>query len=100
MIGYDTEYTKREMSLFTRVVLLLLIFVMVLFLALFVGHFKFGLNANMINEFCKIDENGEELLKNAFQKLKLSVRAYQRILKVARTIADLESIILLFLSIL
>ena len=48
------------------------------------------LNANMINEFCKIDENGEELLKNAFQKLKLSVRAYQRILKVARTIADLE----------
>ena len=44
----------------------------------------------MINEFCKIDKNGEELLKNAFQKLKLSVRAYQRILKVARTIADLE----------
>ena len=51
MIGYDTEYTKREMSLFTRVVLLLLIFVMVLFLALFVGHFKFGLNANMIKIF-------------------------------------------------
>ena len=48
------------------------------------------LNSNMISEFCQIDEEGEKLLKSAFQKLKLSMRAYQRILKVARTIADLE----------
>lgn len=44
----------------------------------------------MIAKFCKLDSKGEELLQNAFRKLKLSVRAYERILKVARTIADLE----------
>lgn len=48
------------------------------------------LNTKMIAEFCKLDEKGEELLENAFKKFKLSVRAYERILKVARTIADLE----------
>ena len=48
------------------------------------------LNEKLIDTFCSIDKNGEILLKNAFEKLKLSVRAYQRILKVARTIADLE----------
>ena len=44
----------------------------------------------MISKFCKLDEKSEELLQNAFKKFKLSVRAYERILKVARTIADLE----------
>lgn len=44
----------------------------------------------MIAKFCELDSKGEELLQNAFRKLKLSVRAYERILKVARTIADLE----------
>ena len=48
------------------------------------------LNTRMIAKFCKLDEKGEELLQNAFKKFKLSVRAYERILKVARTIADLE----------
>jgi magnesium chelatase family protein len=42
-----------------------------------------------IREFCKINEQGEELLKNAITKLGLSARAYDRILKVGRTIADL-----------
>ena len=57
---------------------------------------KYGIHSNselstkMISEFCKLDVKGEELLKNAFRKLRLSVRAYERILKVARTIADLE----------
>ena len=37
-----------------------------------------------------MDENGKKILENAFNKLKLSARAYGRILKVARTIADLE----------
>ncbi len=50
-------------------------------------------NADMqskeIREFCKIDEQGEELLKMAITKLGLSARAYDRILKVGRTIADL-----------
>ncbi|MBX2989771.1 MAG: YifB family Mg chelatase-like AAA ATPase [Bacteroidetes bacterium] len=52
-------------------------------------------NADMqsreIREFCRIDGQGEELLKMAITKLGLSARAYDRILKVGRTIADLES---------
>ena len=57
-------------------------------------------NADMqaaeIRKFCKIDDTGQELLKTAINKLGLSARAYDRILKVSRTIADLamvESII-------
>jgi len=49
-------------------------------------------NADMqsreIREFCKLDAAGEELLKMAITKLGLSARAYDRILKVGRTIAD------------
>lgn len=48
------------------------------------------LKTKMIPEYCKLDEKGEELLHKAFQKLKLSVRAYEKILKVSRTIADLD----------
>jgi magnesium chelatase family protein len=50
-------------------------------------------NADMqskdIREYCKIDSASEELMKMAITKLGLSARAYDRILKVARTIADL-----------
>ena len=48
------------------------------------------LNSKLIQIFCKLDKQSEELLKKAFYKLNLTVRAYERILKVARTIADLE----------
>lgn len=48
------------------------------------------LSTKMIAQFCELDKNGKELLENAFKKLRLSVRAYERILKVARTIADLD----------
>lgn len=52
-------------------------------------------NADMqskdIRRFCQIDEQGKSLLKAAITKLGLSARAYDRILKVSRTIADLES---------
>ena len=51
-------------------------------------------NADMgtgeVREFCKLDSAGSELLKMAMVKLGLSARAYDRILKVSRTIADLE----------
>jgi magnesium chelatase family protein len=43
-----------------------------------------------INTYCKIDEEGESLLKQAMDKLGLSARAYHKVLKVSRTIADLE----------
>lgn len=43
-----------------------------------------------IRHFCKLDSAGSELLKMAMTKLGLSARAYDRILKVSRTIADLE----------
>lgn len=44
-----------------------------------------------VRMFCKLDQTGEELLKMAMTKLGLSARAYDRILKVSRTIADLEN---------
>lgn len=56
---------------------------------------KIYCNAQMkskeIKQFCKIDESGKELLKSAIQQLGLSARAYDKILKVSRTIADLEN---------
>ena len=47
------------------------------------------LTASMIEEFCRVDEKGNALLKDVFEKLGLSARAHSRILKVSRTIADL-----------
>lgn len=49
------------------------------------------ISSKTIKEICQIDETGKQLLKTAMDKLGLSARAYDRILKVARTIADLEN---------
>lgn len=43
-----------------------------------------------LSEFCHLSEAGKSLLKKAFEKLSLSARAYDRVLKVCRTIADLD----------
>ena len=50
------------------------------------------MDSKEIRKFCRIDEQGDELLKMAITKLGLSARAYDRILKVSRTIADLEGV--------
>jgi magnesium chelatase family protein len=49
------------------------------------------LSTKGISKFCKVNKESEKLLKNAFEILGLSARAYNKILKVARTIADLEN---------
>ena len=46
--------------------------------------------SKLINTHCQLDTASQNLLKNAMEKLGLSARAYDRILKVSRTIADLE----------
>lgn len=48
------------------------------------------LNAELIKVFCKLDEKSENLLRTAISRFNLSGRSYDRILKLARTIADLE----------
>ncbi|MCI7094614.1 MAG: YifB family Mg chelatase-like AAA ATPase [Clostridiales bacterium] len=48
------------------------------------------MGASQIKKYCKTDEKSQRLLESCFLKLKLSARAYNRILKVARTIADLS----------
>ncbi|MBR2476602.1 MAG: YifB family Mg chelatase-like AAA ATPase [Clostridia bacterium] len=49
-----------------------------------------GLDSKGLEEYCKLDKKSNELLTNVFENLGLSARAYTRILKVARTIADLD----------
>jgi len=48
------------------------------------------MNAQQIRKHCKVDDEGHRLLENVVDKLGMSARAHARILKVSRTIADLE----------
>jgi magnesium chelatase family protein len=54
-------------------------------------HCNAQMSSKQLREICKIDDAGNQLLKVAMEKLGLSARAYDRILKVARTIADLDN---------
>jgi len=54
-------------------------------------HYNAQMGVRQIREFCKLDEASKQLLKTAMERLNLSARAYDRILKVSRTIADLEN---------
>lgn len=49
------------------------------------------MSSKMLKEICSIDENSKKMLKSAMEKLNLSARAYDRIIKVSRTIADLDN---------
>lgn len=53
-------------------------------------HNNAQMNSTQVRQRCQIDAQGQQLLKIAMEKLGLSARAYDRILKVARTIADME----------
>jgi magnesium chelatase family protein len=53
-------------------------------------HSNAMMNAEQVKKDCQLDKNSQEMLKMAMEKLQLSGRAYERILKVARTIADLD----------
>ncbi len=58
------------------------------------SEYKLNTNAEMgereIEEFCNLDAESEKILRSAFERMKLSARARARIIKVSRTIADLD----------
>lgn len=54
-------------------------------------HSNAQMSAKMVREACQLDSASRKLIKVAMEKLGLSARAYDRILKVARTIADMEA---------
>ncbi len=53
-------------------------------------HVNADMNSRQIRKFCAVDSDSEDLLETAMEKFGLSARAHSRILKIARTIADLE----------
>ena len=48
------------------------------------------MNSRQIRKFCRLDQESDEIMERAMDKFGLSARAHSRILKIARTIADLE----------
>ncbi|MBC7494979.1 MAG: ATP-binding protein, partial [Flavobacterium sp.] len=54
-------------------------------------HYNAQMSSKQIREYCVLDDVSLKLLKTAMERLNLSARAYDRILKVARTIADLDN---------
>lgn len=49
------------------------------------------LDSSLLEKFCKLDKKSREILKKAFERFGLSARAHDKILKIARTIADLDN---------
>ena len=52
-------------------------------------HYNAQMSVKQIRKYCNLNDESKTLLKNAMERLNLSARAYDRILKVARTIADI-----------
>lgn len=52
-------------------------------------HSNAQMDSKMLQQYCVLDSTGKAILQKAMQRLKLSARAYNRVLKVARTIADM-----------
>lgn len=55
-------------------------------------HYNAQMSSKQIRKYCALDDASKNLLKTAMERLNLSARAYDRILKVSRTIADLEGV--------
>ena len=55
-------------------------------------HYNAQMSSKQIREYCPLDDVSLQLLKTAMERLNLSARAFDRILKVSRTIADLEGV--------
>ncbi|CDK30738.1 YifB family Mg chelatase-like AAA ATPase [Candidatus Babela massiliensis] len=55
------------------------------------GIFNAYLDSNQVNEYCELTSEASELVKSSFDLLNLTMRGYHKMLKVARTIADLEA---------
>jgi magnesium chelatase family protein len=53
-------------------------------------HYNAQMSSRQIRKYCSLDQESSSLLKSAMERLSLSARAYDRILKVSRTLADLE----------
>ena len=53
-------------------------------------HSNSEMSSQMVKKYCELSPTCEALIKTAFERFNLTARAYNRILKVARTIADLE----------
>jgi magnesium chelatase family protein len=53
-------------------------------------QFNSQMKADQIRKYCRMENEAEILFRQAFLRMRLSVRSHDRILKVARTIADLE----------
>jgi magnesium chelatase family protein len=55
-------------------------------------HINASMNSRQIRKFCVLDQESNDLMETAMEKFGLSARAHSRVLKIARTIADLEEV--------
>lgn len=54
--------------------------------------FNNNMTSNQVEQYCSLSDEAQDIVKKAFKKLNLSMRAYHKVLKLARTIADMEEV--------